>query len=637
MEDPDAYGFRSRPYWLLAVVFLAAGQTGLALLVFGGWSSLVDDRPIISGRHPLHFYHGLLGAETFYHRQSTACYDPNFQAGYPKTPVFDAGSRPAELFLVLAGSRAGPGAYKIGLFACCVLVPIIFVIAARGASLTCGGACLAGLAGCIVWWSPPVRAMFNEGDIDLLFAGLCAMTFIAWLPRYHWEPGVISWLALAVTAVAGWFAHPVVWLGLTPLFAIYYVALAPRHGPAWHLGLAGVTWAGLGLNIWWLWDWGKFWWLRQPSVDDIAPWPTWGALLGTPRENAALLGEDPLGWPTLLLALVGILWMVYLHQRTTAALILFSGLSAALVARLGQVWPTLMAGGTDRAAPFVAAIAMLPIAAVLSAWWEATRPGRAVILVLLGLPVFMVLNGGSGSQVAQMLRLNLTPIPMGLTEDQSAFAQGLVRHTTPDARILMEDDTSRRLGWNWTALLPLITERYFLGGIDHEACVEHAFCGMRQQRLNGRLLEDWTDDELSTFCHRYNVGWVVCRTPEARTRWEAYPQARLVETYTDDGPLALFAIDRKHSYVLVGSAEWTVADRKKVILSNVVPVEPADMPGLPPGMKMVVLSLHHQHGFRVSPSTVHVERDPDPYDPISMVRLTMQGPMSRIIITWENP
>ena len=45
---------------------------------------------------------------------------PAFQAGYPKTPVFDSGSRPAELFLLLAGGRFCPAAYKLGLaaFAC---------------------------------------------------------------------------------------------------------------------------------------------------------------------------------------------------------------------------------------------------------------------------------------------------------------------------------------------------------------------------------------------------------------------------------------------------------------------------------------------------------------------------------------
>ena len=53
--------------------------------------------------------------------------------------------------------------------------------------------------------------------------------------------------------------------------------------------------------------------------------------------------------------------------------------------------------------------------------------------------------------------------------------------------------------------------------------------------------------------------------------------------------------------------------------------------------KIVVLSLHHQAGVRVSPGVVVVERDTDPYDPIPFLRLRMPGNMSRIVLTWENP
>jgi len=57
-----------------------------------------------------------------YYTGRFCCYDPAFQAGYPKTPIFDNGSRPAELFLTIAGGGYRPRAYKIGLALTCVLV-----------------------------------------------------------------------------------------------------------------------------------------------------------------------------------------------------------------------------------------------------------------------------------------------------------------------------------------------------------------------------------------------------------------------------------------------------------------------------------------------------------------------------------
>ena len=133
MDESPTDGFRRHPGWLLAVAGLVLAQAGLALVPFGPRPAAApgDDRPLVSGRHPLHLYHGALGSQTFYRTGATACFDPSFQAGYPKTPVFDGGSRPAELFLALAGGGYRPAAYKIGLFVCLLFVPVALVVAAR--------------------------------------------------------------------------------------------------------------------------------------------------------------------------------------------------------------------------------------------------------------------------------------------------------------------------------------------------------------------------------------------------------------------------------------------------------------------------------------------------------------------------
>ncbi|MGL4423496.1 MAG: hypothetical protein ACRCZF_22760, partial [Gemmataceae bacterium] len=229
-----ARGFRDQPIWLIALGLVLLGQGLMAWPVFGGSAGLTDDVPVLSGRHPLHLYHGSLGAATFMSRSATACFDPAFQAGYPKTPVFDGGCRPAEFFLcLLAQGKFDPAAYKCGLFFCCLLAPVAFAVAARGAGICRAGAIVAAVLGCGVWWSPPARLRFDAGEIDLLLAGLSVVVFIGWLARYHWEPGITSWCVLTVVSIVGWYAHPVVWLGLLPLFLVYYIALAPRHDLGW--------------------------------------------------------------------------------------------------------------------------------------------------------------------------------------------------------------------------------------------------------------------------------------------------------------------------------------------------------------------------------------------------------------------
>jgi hypothetical protein len=636
-ETQPHLGFRAQPLWLLVVAAIIWGQAGLANQLFGGKINRDDSRPVVEGRHPLHFYHGQLGAETFRIRRSTACFDPAFQAGYPKTPVFDGGCRTVELVLFLSGKNAGPAAYKYGLWLACLGVPLVYILAARGIGLTPAGGCVAGVLGCAVWWSPPVRAMLDAGQLDFLLAGHAAIVYVAWLSRYHWEPGVTAWCVLTACSAVGWFGHPVVWLGLAPIFGLYYLVFAPRHDLGWHLGLLAVVFFGLVPNFGWLWDWGRFWWLRQPSVDDIAPLPTWGTVLDTWAGNAKLLGPAPFGWPIVVAGLIGCLWMLKEKHRSAPALVALAGLLACAVARLGTVWLPTMNGEADRAASLVVGLAVLPAVA-----WFASSMQRAGLtyVAVAGLVAWLVSVGWGGETAAPLRHhfgLKTQTISLGLTDEQNALVEGLIEQTTPDARILFEETPTGQPGWNWTALLPWLTNRTYIGGLDPDAKFEHAFCRLRGDTLNGRRLSDWTDTELEEFARRYNVGWVVTRSTPACERWQRVPWAKELAQYRDGGDVRLFQLQRPHSFVLFGQAKWTHADRRKVVLTDIIPSDaPHPDGGIAPS-RVIVLSLHHQEGLRVSPSVVIVERDPDPYDPIPMVRLRLLGPMSRIVLSWENP
>src|SRR5262245_43656789 len=133
-EARPATGFNDHPIWFLALLALFAWQAWMTLSLFAPnatvappsnerlrdcWQRLTDDQPIVSGHHPLHLYMGCLGAQSFLERGTLCAYDPFFWLGYPKTPVFDSGSRPAEFFLTFANGDYRPAAYKVGLAICC--------------------------------------------------------------------------------------------------------------------------------------------------------------------------------------------------------------------------------------------------------------------------------------------------------------------------------------------------------------------------------------------------------------------------------------------------------------------------------------------------------------------------------------
>ena len=132
--------------------------------------------------------------------------------------------------------------------------------------------------------------------------------------------------------------------------------------------------------------------------------------------------------------------------------------------------------------------------------------------------------------LARAARVDAEPLLIGLTDDQHALLTVLRDQTTPEARILWDEIAENRPGWNWSALLPMLTGRDFLGGLDPDSGVEHSYCALCSRQLTGRMLADWSDGDLEVFCRWYNVGWVVARSPAgaralgplpARSLWRA--------------------------------------------------------------------------------------------------------------------
>jgi hypothetical protein len=645
--------------WWLPLLALLAWQGWMTLTLFGGekpWKRLLDDRPIVSGRHPLHLYHGYLGARALREHGSLTCYDPTFHAGYPKTPVFDSGSRPAELLLTVAGGRYCPAAYKIGVALLCLVVPLMLFVAARSVGLNRASACLACLLGLLVWWGQPCREALEAGDVDLLLATLLVLAQAGLLIRYHRDPGPLSWLGVVGAAVLGWFAHPLLLVLLLPLFLVYYLSVGARHRLAWHgLLLSGLLGA-LAVNGFWLIDWISYWWIRvpphletplvtEPTLRNVWQSSWWGG----PVDKA-------LACVLVVAAASGVLLYNKTSQRATARLLGLACIGFLILAVIGLMWEPLGRFGAPRLLVPALLFAALPAAHALSAAirlsWR-RRVGRWSSLLAFAAVVALLVFAPPPSLASWATRLRgTTPLRLGFDADQQAIVAALQEHTTAEARIVWEDRTLAPLAPHWTPLLSLLTERAYIGGLDAQTSIEHSTNGLVDAVLMGRPIRDWQDGELREYCTRYNIGWLACWSPavcERLRKWpRAYLKAVLPPCVVGEPPGCLFAVRRKrYSFALVGSARWLAADPQRIVLSDVVPQrECADKNG----KNQVVLSLHFQEGMRVAPSRVIIEKvrrfpldgdklpaSNDPIDdPIFFVRLRVDEPVTRVTITWEK-
>jgi hypothetical protein len=625
------------PAWLLALAGLIAWQGWMTLGLFGPdrpWQRLRDDEPVLSGRHPLHLYHGWLGAGSLCDRGSLSCFDPAFHAGYPKTPVFDGGSRPAELALALAGAGYSPAAYKVALAVYCLLIPLLHYLAGRGIGL---GRCVAVLAtglGQLVWWGGAGRAALEAGDLDLLLAAALALAQAGMLVRYHVRPGPLSLTAVVLTGLAGWFAHPLFMALLLPAFLVYYLGAGTRHRLGWHAPLLAGLAVAVAANAFWLIDWVGYWWIRVPAGADL-PRLTPPALWDAPLWGASL--DRALAVAMLGLGVIGAVLM-HLHGRRLAARLLalaVIGLTAVALASVRSA--TLARLGAGQLLPPALLFAALPAAVALTRLlgglhaWGGSIACPAV--VLLGVPALVWLTAPAEARPWAERLARPEPLLVGLGEQRLALVEAVREQTNNKARILWEDRPAGRGQPRWTALLPVLTGRAFVGGLDAEAGIEHATTGLANRRLAGRPLHEVNDAELDDYCRRYNIGWVVCWSAEARERFARWRPAGAPQPLppADGEPGHLFCLNRRPSYALVGEVRWRAADARKILLADAAPRPVA---GEKEGQ--VVLSLHYQAGMRVSPARVRLEQAVDSHDTIPFVRLRMTEPVGRIMITWEG-
>jgi hypothetical protein len=624
-------------WWLVVFLGLLAWQGWMTLTLFGTdgpWQRMLDEEPIISGAHPLHLYFGWLGASSLYERGSIECYDPAFQAGFPKTPVFDSGSRPAELFLAVAGGTNQPAAYKVGLAICCMIVPLLLMIGARSLGLRRGPACLSVAVSLLVWWGEPGREALEAGDLDLLLGGICAVAVIGLLIRFDWAPGLFCWIGLLGVGSLGWFAHPFLFLLLVPLLLVYYLSVGARHPLGWHAALLAAQAGALGLNSFWLVEWVRSWWLRLPVQLHGEPllhrtfhtlWKS--SLWGEPADRGLAVA-------LCVGAALGIAIMNQRRQRAAARLLGMGAGGLLLLALAGISWPSLGRLGTSHllvpglwfAVP-PAVYAGLQVALLFGGVTGAAWRGACLAIGLI-----LVTGVVAHRQVATLaLRcLGTSPLAIGLGPERQHIVDSLRSNTSAAARILWQESSGPREAPRWTALLPLLIERPMIGGLGPDVSIEHAYAGLVDQNLAGRPIADWSggDDELNQFCRRYNIGWVVCSEPQVVAHFRKWNGAREMAIFAEGGRTAtLFALE-PHSFILTGKAEVLQADSHCIALANVVP----DRDG------RVVLAFHYQAGLQVSPSRVQIEREPDPsaQDPIPFIRLVMPAPVSHLTIRW-NP
>jgi len=605
----------------------------LVLLVVHGWltlqlfgpieeTPLLSGAPVIAGRHALHLLHGRLGARAWREHTAVTTYDPTFHAGYPKTPWFDADSKPAELFLLLAHGRAADAtAYKVGLAVSLFLLPLAGYTAAALLGLSHGVRCLAlGLQMLLIWSDLGLDRLW-VGDLAWMLGCAALVLALGFTTRVFTQPALRSWLGAAASLWLVIFLQPLFLLLLLPALLAFYLRVGWQRSWLWQVGLITLLALAVGGNGPWLLAMVRDWWVlaESPASTRTVTPPTWFDLWADVLRGGWLLGS-------LLLAIAA--WGLHRLRRCLPTggtrswlVVLIEALVLAGAGPLLEGWFQIEA---LRGLYLALGVATLPAAVGLrqAVGWLGGRQvglwgqaGRGLLATMLLAILLLVLPGADFLSVKR----SWTRLPLGLPAEAQALVEHLRLATAPTARLLWEDDPATEA---WSPLLPTLTERHFVGGLCRRRPIEHLHMVLGEGLLAGRPVFAWSNAELDRLVQTLNIGWLVVHSSSVLGRCAQWPLVK--EVLPLPAGRKLVVLNRPHSYVLQGQARVTEFHGRRLTL---VDLEPQD--------GVIVLSLHAHPLLRSTTNRVTLQRAAQLDDPVPLVRLHLPGPMSRLTIEWE--
>jgi hypothetical protein len=247
-----------------------------------------------------------------------------------------------------------------------------------------------------------------------------------------------------------------------------------------------------------------------------------------------------------------------------------------------------------------------------------------------------------------VVRISRTgPLGVGLRPEMIELVAWIREHTDTSARILFEDQLRLLENLNpeapeslhWTPLLPVLTNREYIGGLYEAAFIPHNYASFGDWHLAGRHIRDWTPAELRRFCDQYNIGWVITWSrasplkqgpdrgmPLSTEVFASMPFCEPIArnprhtTRPDENEYAIFRIARERSYFAKGGGRVVAVDFNRIELADLEPV----------GGELV-LRYHWQENLRSDPP-LPLERADVLGDPVGFIRIKTAEPLSRLVI-----
>jgi hypothetical protein len=502
------------------VFAILAGVHIVSTLFFFPPEDILNDRPVLTLDHAVHYYQVERAGEICPHTFCLYAYDPYFMAGHPGGTVFDIDSKGAELFSTLLRFMGTARALKLFvLFAHLLLVASIFFGCRRLGFQNdeCAYATLLALA---YWhWGRPYAS-------DFRFAGMFAFLFVTHLSLYL--TGLFR-AFLDNTSIRRFFIigpltfliHPTAAVLLPiPFVAVFLLEGRRRRNErirrqwAKRVLLRLVLWCLLIVAV------NAIWILPLVRYLDIK----------LPSEAFFQIN-----------GITGVLRVLFKPGNITA-------IGLCLLAAVGSIRLAMQRRTIEWIAPASAALFLLLLAAygVYIPGFDQMEPGRFLYSAMIflaplsgaGLKICLELLWRASEKsierrVATAVFISLVVIPpwLGMVSARAYYKHTLSTTMSPEmtkliAELQQTTDSSGRLmvedgpAWRYRnchlpSILPLFTSVEQVGGPYPHTFIKHHFTTFQKNETMGKTLLEWDPGAFGEYIDLYNIRWILTASSQA--------------------------------------------------------------------------------------------------------------------------
>lgn len=584
----------------------------LALFLFFPPDEIVNDRPVATLDHAIHYYQIVRSRDAVYHHAQLNSYDPFFMAGYPAGVLFDIDMKGAELFCIATPFLKAVWALKLYILLCyatmaltlykgCRLLGFAFEESVFGVLL-----CL-----CFFHAGRPYAGAFR-------FAGMFSFIFVSHLSllviglfRSFLRNGSITWFFIAGPLV--FMVHPTALIMMPVAFILLFAferkSVRSKTVPMFFLWCLLVV----AVNIIWLIPLLRYLDLKTPTQ-------VFFQLSGMREALGKIVRWGSV--PALALALFGTIGFARLVMGKRISIALPVGTAAVVLLLIAAYGCRIRC--IDQLEPGRFLLSFLFFLAPLAG---------AGLCGTLGMLRRRAARCYPNLRIAAVTGLLLVPLWAGFVESK-LFYRHQISTTLPDqvtelvrivkdgsaiaGRFMVEDGPAVLYKHiHLPSMLPLLSGREQIGGPYPYTFLPHHYATFQLDKTFGKPLADYSPAELYARLSDYNIRWILTASGGARDRIAAVPSVTLKASA---GRYSLWSVAGDFGPVFDGDARVTAAQNRISVSFERDPAE-------------VVLKYHWDKGLRASaPAEIHPVWRGD--DPVPFIELDPHQ-AREVVITYD--